>query len=61
MLFPMLYNFALCLFRGKKQFVKFFGENPVIPIENNFVHGVHLQILGIYGHNPWICQKKSND
>ena len=60
MLFPMVYIFALCLFRAKNNRLNLFGKNQVTPIvmENNFVRGIHMRILGIYGRNSWIRQKK---
>ena len=38
----------------------FFGQSQTISIvmENNFVYGVHIHNLGIYGRNAWKQNKK---
>ena len=39
------------------------GRSQIISIvmENNFVYGVHLHNLSIYGHNAWKRKRKSKN
>ena len=41
--------------------IHIFGESQMIPIfmENNFVFGVHMHNLSIYGRNAWKRKRKS--
>ena len=54
------YLWTLSVLSIKKKLI-FFGQSQIIffVMENNFVYGVHLHNLSIYGHNAWKRKRKS--